>query len=186
MNSEVQFIPETKSDSSDFFKNVLIIILIVIIIFSLLGINIFIIIGNSIQSFIDTFSPFFSKGLADLGYASGTIIGKSSDIVADTSKTGIDILNGTFHSIGDLLIESSGENDSINQPITKMPPEPNPSSSSNPIVSNPSSNKTQWCLVGEYNGKRGCISITDQDKCISGQVFPEQKMCLNPNLTPNA
>jgi hypothetical protein len=54
-----------------------------------------------------------------------------------------------------------------------------------PIQNPVSSAKKSWCLVGEYQGRRGCIEITDQDKCISGQVFPEQKMCLNPTLSQN-
>jgi hypothetical protein len=67
----------------------------------------------------------------------------------------------------------------------KLPEEPKPDKSENPIQNPVTSSKKNWCLVGEYQGRRGCIEIKDQDKCISGQVFPEQKMCLNPTLTPN-
>ena len=62
---------------------------------------------------------------------------------------------------------------------------PMPSASENPIQKPISANKTNWCLIGEYQQKRGCIEIKDHDKCMSGQVFPTQKMCLNPNLTSN-
>ena len=179
------------SNSGDFFKNVLIGILLVVLILSLLGINIFIIFGNSLQNFIDIFSPIISKTLADLGYASGNIITQSSDIVADTSKTGIDILNDTVNSVGDLLLKASGKNPNstldkyINQPPTEAPRSPEPNSTTNPIQSGGTSAKSNWCLVGEYNGTRGCISVSDQDKCLSGQVFPSQQQCLNPNLTQN-
>lgn len=179
------------SNSGDFFKNVLIGILLVVLILSLLGINIFTIFGNSLQNFIDIFSPIISKTLADLGYASGNIITQSSDIVADTSKTGIDILNDTVNSVGDLLLKASGKNPNstldkyINQPPTEAPRSPEPNSTTNPIQSGGTSAKSNWCLVGEYNGTRGCISVSDQDKCLSGQVFPSQQQCLNPNLTQN-
>jgi hypothetical protein len=172
------------SSSGDSSKNILIIVLLVILILSLLGINIFTIIGNVVQYFINIFNPVVSKGLSDLGYASGNVIDKSSDILADTSKTGIDILNGTFQSIADLLVKASGQGDNINQPPTSPPSSPEPASSTNPIVA--AKNKSQWCLVGEYNGSRGCISVSEHDKCLSGQVFPNQKVCLNPNLTQNA
>lgn len=173
--------------SEDNTKNILIIILLIILILSLLGINVFIIIGNGVQYFIDIFSPFFSKGLADLGYASGNVIDKSSDVLADTSKTGIDILNGTFQSIADLLIDASGRSVDINQPQIIPPSAPQPAETTNPIVAKTqAANKSQWCLVGEYNGARGCISVSEHDKCLSGQVFPNQKMCLNPNLTQNS
>ena len=182
--------PQPLSNNGDFFKNVLIGILLVILILSLLGINIFTIFGNSLQNFIDIFSPIISKTLAELGYASGNIITQSSDILADTSKTGIDILNDTVNSVGDLLLKASSKNPNarldkyINHPPTEPPRSPDPNSTSSPIQSGGSS-KSNWCLVGEYNGTRGCISVTDQDKCLSGQVFPSQQQCLNPNLTQN-
>jgi len=181
----------TSSPISDGLKNVLIMILLVILVLSLLGINVFTIFGNALQKLIDIFNPIVSKLLKDLGYASGNVISSTSDIVADTSKTGIDILNGTVHSVGDLLLKASGQgagaslDSKINQPPIIAPKPPSPNESSNPIQSTPSVNKNQWCLVGEYNGARGCISVSDQDKCLSGQVFPTQQMCLNPNLTKN-
>ena len=55
--------------------------------------------------------------------------------------------------------------------------------SENPIQKPISSGKSGWCLVGEYANKRGCIEVSETDKCMSGQVFPNQKMCLNPNIT---
>lgn len=167
------------ADSSN--KNVIIGVLIVIVVLSLLGINIFSFVGDVLQHFINVFSPAFSNALTGFGRVSGIAINKSSDIIADTSKTGIDILNGTVQSVGDLLIKSG--NNQINQPpsIPRNPPEP--TDTTNPIVNTPSLNKNKWCLVGEYNGTRGCISITDSDKCMSGQVFPSQQLCLNPNLT---
>jgi hypothetical protein len=179
------------SESGGSFKNVIIIILTVVLILSLLGINIFIIFGNGLQKLIDIFSPVVSKALSDLGYASGTVIDKSSDVLADTAKVGIDIAHGTLDSVGELLVKASGQapgtgkniDIAINQPPTVAPNQPSPDASTSPIQSAASSAKNQWCLVGEYNGARGCVSVTEQDKCMSGQVFPTQQMCLNPTMT---
>ena len=52
-------------------------------------------------------------------------------------------------------------------------------------MNEPSSKKVGWCLVGEYEGRRGCIEISDYDKCLSGKVFPSQEICMNPTQTPN-
>jgi len=71
--------------------------------------------------------------------------------------------------IGDLLI------DSANPGI-----DPVPDSGDNAIQKPLSATKTKWCLVGEYANKRGCIDIGESDKCLSGQVFPSEQMCLNP------
>jgi hypothetical protein len=175
---------------SDWSKNTIIIVLVSILLLSLLGVNILNLFGNMVENVTEIFRPVVSKALANLGYASGTLLDRSSDIVADASKTGVDILHGTVDSVGDLLIKASGQGAGqvldiqINQPptIPSNPPEPN--ATTNPIQNN-SSSKSQWCLVGEYNGTRGCISVNDQDKCLSGQVFPSQQQCLNPNLSQN-
>ena len=53
------------SESGGAFKNVIIMILIVVLILSLLGINIFIIFGNGLQKLIDIFNPVVSKGLSE-------------------------------------------------------------------------------------------------------------------------
>jgi hypothetical protein len=54
-----------------------------------------------------------------------------------------------------------------------------------PIQNPISTNKTQWCLIGEYQNRNGCIQVDDSTKCMSGQVFPNQQMCLNPTMTAN-
>ena len=58
--------------------------------------------------------------------------------------------------------------------------QPEPDTSVDPIQKPITSNKINWCLVGEYQGKRGCIEVDDTSKCMSGQVFPTQATCLNP------
>ena len=197
MDTTTQFqtpsIPETSSSMSfgNITKNTLILILVVILVLSLLGVNIFLLFGNILQDIVNFFRPVVSKSLSELGYASGTLIDNSSEIVADSAKTGIDILHGTVDSVGDLLIKASGQgsgatlDNKINQPPIIAPRPPSPNETSNPIQSSSSPSKSQWCLVGEYNGSRGCVNVSDQDKCLSGQVFPSQQICLNPNLTQN-
>ena len=144
-----------------------------------------------VESSTEIFRPAVSKALANLGYASGTLLDRSSDVVADASKTGIDILHGTVDSVGELLIKASGQgagaalDKQINQPPILAPSSPLPNATTSPIQSGGSSAKSQWCLVGEYNGARGCVNVGDQDKCLSGQVFPSQQQCLNPTLSQN-
>jgi hypothetical protein len=175
-------------------KNYIIIALLILLILSFLGINMLTIFGNLIQTLVNIFGPLVTQVLSVFGYTAGTLIDKSADIVTDTAKTGIDIAGGTVSSIGDLLKDASRPNvderakqqldQSINlsgQPVKQ----PEPDTASNPIQKPISSGKSGWCLVGEYEGRRGCIEVGEADKCLSGQVFPNQKMCLNPTLTPN-
>ena len=140
-----------------------------------------------------------------LGYSTGTVINTSADTVSDVAKTSIDIAEGSLQNIGNLLISASGETQtpdasppaspppvekekSLEETVQKNVPktsDPNPDNSSNPIQKPISADKSSWCLVGEYQNKRGCIPVTESDKCLSGQIFPNQAMCLNPTLTHN-
>jgi hypothetical protein len=183
------------SNSSIFSnKNYIIIFLLILLTLTFLGINILNIFGNFFQTLVNIFGPLITQILSVFGYTAGTIIDKSADIVTDTAKTGIDIAGGTVSSVGEILKDASRPNvdakakQQLDQSINISAPskrEPAPDSTTNPIQKPISSGKAGWCLVGEYEGRRGCIQVTDSDKCLSGQVFPEQSMCLNPNLSQN-
>lgn len=189
------------SNTNDMFsnKNTVIMLLIFLLILSFLGINLLNISGDIIQRVSNIFGPVFVNFLSIFGYTTGTVINKTADVVADASKTGIDIAEGTAQSVGDLFLKAS-QNLSTKQPETPQPqpelkpqpkpkpeskPEPEPDTTKNPIQNPISSIKARWCLVGEYEGRRGCIAINEHDKCLSGQVFPTQQMCLNPTYTSN-
>ena len=51
-----------------------------------------------------------------------------------------------------------------------------------------SPNKSSWCLVGNFNGRRGCVTVDDKSMCKSGQVFDNQADCLDlhPSSSPMA
>jgi len=42
--------------------------------------------------------------------------------------------------------------------------------------------KSGWCYIGEDQGVRTCSEIGVNDVCMSGDVFPTQAVCINPNL----
>ena len=94
-------------DTSD-TKNVLILILAVIIIFSLFGVNIVILIGNFIQMLLEVFMPVIRQLFGIIGISGGTLINNTADIVGDTAKFGIDVAEGTIHSVGSRL-QRAGE-----------------------------------------------------------------------------
>jgi hypothetical protein len=174
-------------------KNFIIMALIFLLALSFLGINLLVAAGNFFESVVKVFGPFVNQLLTVFGVTTGTVINTSADVVADTAKLGIDIAEGTVHSIGDLLKGSGTSNveihslklDNAINKSTIRNHEPAHDTASNPIQKPISSKKTNWCLVGEYQGRRGCIEVGEHDKCLSGQVFPQQKMCLNPTFTPN-
>jgi hypothetical protein len=210
MLSRTSSIPTQSIQSSPaIMTNLIILILSILLILSFLGINLLDVLSNIIKSIIALIGPSVGKILAAFGYSSGTLINKSADVVSDTAKLGIDIAEGTVQDIGNLLISASSGGISpqpISQPISQQPisntqtqldvklttepritkpKEPSADSTENPIQKPISASKTGWCLIGEYENRRGCIAVGEQDKCLSGQIFPSQKLCLNPNITSN-
>ena len=179
---------ENNSSDSGNSKNIIIILLSVLLVLSLLGISFIHTIGLTI-------GPYITGFLSLLGYTTGSVIDDTAEVVGEAAKTGIDITQDAVQNVGNIFKMASENKVDANikkeldnvlniAPISSQKT-PAPNSSENPIQKPISSNKKSWCLVGEYQQKRGCIEVGEQDKCLSGQVFPTQKMCLNPNLTPN-
>jgi hypothetical protein len=187
--------PQITNNTSNLFsnKNMIIIVLCGLLLLSILGINILTIVGNIVQVLTNIFGPLVLNILGLLGYTTGTVLDKGADVVSDVAKTGIDIAEGTVHSVGGILKNSGQISDpnfktnidaAINNapapPAKVEPPQPTPSE--NPIQNPISAGKNNWCLVGEYMGRRGCIEVGENDKCLSGQLYPTNAFCLNPAL----
>lgn len=49
------------------------------------------------------------------------------------------------------------------------------------LENNTESNVEEWCYIGESDEKRYC-SISQGNKCMSGDVFPTKDLCVNPKL----
>jgi hypothetical protein len=167
----------------------IIIVLLVLLSLSFLGINLLTIFGDLIKTIADILGPLVSQILSIFGYTTGSIINKTADVVGDVAKTGVDIAEGSVQSVGTILRDASRPNvdsratnsldNALNVQSTSAG-EPAPTPSENPIQKPITSGKSGWCLVGEYEGKRGCISVNDYDKCLSGQVYASKDQCLLP------
>ena len=167
----------------------IIIVLLVLLSLSFLGINLLTIFGDLIKTIADILGPLVSQILSIFGYTTGSIINKTADVVGDVAKTGVDIAEGSVQSVGTILRDASRPNvdsratssldNALNVQSTSTG-EPAPTPSESPIQKPISSGKSGWCLVGEYEGKRGCISVNDYDKCLSGQVYASKDQCLLP------
>ena len=162
-----------------YMKTWIIIILLVLVVFSYYGIQLLNIFGDAINNGVNNLSPIFKNFLELLGYSTGTALNKTADLTADVAKTGIDVAEGTVQNIGNLMIGD----EAVGKSSKHVLHEPEPDSPEDTIQKSLSSSKTKWCLVGEYQNKRGCIDISESDKCMSGQVFPNEEMCLNPSAT---
>ena len=186
----------TNFDDINISKNTVIIVLLVVISLLLLGINIFYWLGDAASSLARFLSNIFGRFLAFFGYTTGKVLNKTADLVNDGVKLSSDIVEGTVHSVGDILVHASEDNVSnevkgdldrvINERHHKEKHhkkhhehfEPNSDATDSSIQQPISTKKTNWCLVGEYSGKRGCVEINEEDKCMSGSRFPTQEACM--------
>ena len=54
--------------------------------------------------------------------------------------------------------------------------------SPNDTTSNKSQPKSGFCFIGEDRGHRSCVEVSENDKCMSGNIFPSMDVCVNPKL----
>jgi hypothetical protein len=61
---------------------------------------------------------------------------------------------------------------------------PKPDDALSRIQASNGSGKAGWCFIGEDRGFRTCSEIGQNDRCMSGDIFPSHEICMNPNLRP--
>jgi hypothetical protein len=198
MDSSLQNVPSSQfmnENSTGGISNQLIIfVLLTLIILSFLGINIFTMLGSFIEIIVAIVGPFISQVLSIFGYTTGSVINKTADVVGDVAKTGVDVAEGSLQSVGSILKDASRKHvdpaaasqlDNVLNVSPNRMNDPAPSPSESPIQKPITAGKTGWCLVGEYEGKRGCVEVGEQDKCMTGQIFATQNACMNPGTFAN-
>jgi hypothetical protein len=71
---------------------------------------------------------------------------------------------------------SQGSLDSALNDAAKQP-EPMPNETANYTTG-----KAGWCFIGDDRNTRACAQVGVNDMCMSGDIFPTQDVCMNPNL----
>jgi|UniRef100_A0A6C0IKF2 hypothetical protein len=192
MDSVTNAAPKLNLLDGAYNNQLLTIILIVLIVFSLLGVNILNIFGDLLQSVVDLFGPFIMQIASLIAYTAGSILNQISSLFTVTGTAGVEIAGGTIDTVGDLLKDASAGHlpdrinlgETVNRSSVQVR-DPDMDNTTNPIQNAITSRKSQWCLVGEFEGKRGCVQVGEQDKCLSNQLYPSFETCLNPTMTQN-
>ena len=96
--------------------------------------------------------------------------------VSTTSQGGQKIVNGSQIE----NIQETTLNKSLNDPEQLSNVQADDSYSS--IQMSKTSNKSGWCYIGEDKGIRSCMEVGANDMCMSGDIFPTNDVCVNPNL----
>lgn len=172
----------------------------IIVILSILGLNLFSYLGIATDFISRITAPIlrlFGVAVAETtktavavgaaGIKAGAdVVSGSADVVAGAVTGGVDILQDTletgvvknringnsFVSVDRAL--SDAEKNIISTPM--------PDESGSDIQRSRISGKTGYCFIGEDNGFRSCVNVSESDQCMSGEIFPTREICINPNL----
>ena len=104
----------------------------------------------------------------------------SVDDAVDLIEKGVGVKDVKFNRIDNKSIstEKAIKNAQKNKSNLNPAPEPDDAMSS----TQKSQNKAGYCYIGEDRGFRSCIKVGEGDQCMSGEIFPSQDICINPNL----
>jgi len=182
--------------------------IIIILVLAILGINIFAYLAKGTQTFADILrkiSGLFGGSLADVTKQvtniSATGTKAAVDVAAGTINSGVDVLQETTGAItganaSSSIMGSQKTGNNVNVPVanndlqqtlqqaqkeTQVSPFSSDDATS-AIQSSKASGKSGWCYIGEDRGFRSCIQVGENDRCMSGDIFPSQDICINPTL----
>ena len=210
LQSSESSIPDIMSSSSDrdgMFESIKNIStttwLLIILILAFLGFNIFVYLAKGTQEISDVVGPFVEKILGLFGVVTGQVVDVSAEgakavvgTTADAVNTGLTTIqeitpNKANSSISTIPVSQQNPADIMAQNTLNKALNSSQSKQTNNNdyeADEASSNiqsgvpKPGWCYVGEDRGFRTCAQVGVNDKCMSGDIFPSQELCINPNL----
>lgn len=179
--------------------------LLIILILAFLGFNIFFYLAKGTQDITSFFGPFFQEifGLT------ASVTGETVDVAAEGAKTVVSTTASavntglsTVQNISPNPSQSSIKTEPIN--VSNQQPDNSSNNSLNKALNTSQqkqgqaqnqdyeaheasssvhlAGKSGWCYIGEDRGFRTCAQVGVNDHCMSGDIFPSQELCINPNL----
>jgi nitrogen fixation protein FixH len=173
--------------------------LLIILILAFLGFNIFVYLAKGTQDLASFFGPITQKLFGTTAYVAGQTV----DVAAEGAKA---VVSGTATTVNTGLsavqdITPNNATSSIqSQPVQGQPTSRPSDNGLNKALNNSQEQnmdyqaveasssvhsgggQSGWCFVGEDRGFRSCALVNEDDKCMSGDIFPSQELCINPNL----
>lgn len=174
--------------------------LLIILILAFLGFNVFTYLAKGTQTFADIFAPITNTIFGTAASVSGEVVDVSAEgakaVVSGTAQavnTGLSTVqdvtpNGSPSSVkGQPVtqqqvdnVQQSTLNKALNTAQTQQPQQDYQANEASSSVH--SAGKAGWCYVGMDRGFRTCAEVGVNDTCMSGDIFPSQEICMNPNL----
>tara|TARA_A100001035_G_C27702695_1_gene463283 strand:+ start:370 stop:996 length:627 start_codon:yes stop_codon:yes gene_type:complete len=168
-NVPVNIMPASGTESSNdmFFYFIIIFLLLAI-----LGVNMFIVLGNVTDETIRNAGPFMRFIYNLFGYPVSEIIKTTVNVSGEGVKQGVEIATGTISSAIDTVNRIADAEDIYNIKRDVV-------SSTNEINRINKRGEKKYCYVGATNGVNTCATISGSDKCLSGHIFDDLQSCQN-------
>ncbi len=198
--------PSSTSTNNGFFdslKNINVTTwILIILILAFLGFNIFVYLAKGTQDITNIFAPLMEKIFG----ATVEVTGQAVDVSAEGAKA---VVGGTSNAIqtGLTAVQDVTPNKAPTtvkgQPITQQQVDVMQQSTLNKALNTSQTQQTPsqdyeahqatstlggttgeagWCYIGDDRGYRSCAQVGVNDTCMSGEIFPSQDICMNPNL----
>lgn len=176
--------------------------LLIIIILAFLGFNIFVYLAKGTQDITNFFAPLLEK----LFGTAASVTGQTVDVAAEGAKavvggtatvvntglTGIQNITPNTPSSGLKSQSVQGtmpqqditSNNSLNRQLnnSQQGGQNNDYQALEASSSVGGTGQSGWCFIGEDRGYRSCAQVGPNDQCMSGDIFPSNELCINPNL----
>ena len=176
--------------------------LVIILVLAFLGFNIFTYLAQGTQDVSNVFAPVLKKIIGLIyGTANQTIdvAAEGGKAVTTSAASGINTGLSAVQSVTPNNAKSSVPSHSAQEnndeeiqeaksSLNKVLNENNRNNSRDEYEPHQASSsvhetgKAGWCFIGEDRGYRTCSKVGENDKCMSGDIFPTQELCINPNL----
>lgn len=190
---------------------------IVVLVLSLIGINIFAYLAQGTQETTNIISRIFAPLLKLIGYDVLEATKQAVTTGATGAKAGVTFAEDVVVGGIDAIESGAKKNDTTkddSQVADPLPPLPKGYSAPNTTTSaaqkqtnmaqieettldkalanaaqtstipepNSVGGSAGWCYIGTDNGVRTCGEVGVNDQCMSGDIFPSQDICVNPQL----
>ena len=196
------------SSSSSYTTSLLVRGVLIVLLLSLIGFNVFTYLDDITAWFGDTFGAPFRAVARYLGYAATDTAQTTVDIAAGAASSGIGVLQQTIGQRNDdqsqqpqgqpmdqsqqgqqqsqqgqnMDQSEMSSNAGLQRALShakKESPQPDDATSR---TQRQHTGKSGYCYIGEDRGFRSCIKVGEEDTCMSGDIFPTQAICINPRL----
>jgi hypothetical protein len=186
--------------------------ILIILIFTFLGFNIFIYLAKGTQDVNEFFAPLIKKLTSIFGGVTGQVVDVSAEGAKAVVNTSADVVTTGLTGIQNItptqqVQPKTAQSKTSGQDIKTTFPQGDVAQANtvNKAINSSTAQKQQvngedyqadeatssiqngapkagWCYIGEDRGFRSCAEVGVNDTCMSGDIFPTQQICVNPSL----